>query len=73
VANRVTQVAVEILDSGGTARVTQVPVEVLVQHQPITFVRTTQIAVEVLVPAFPPGVWTPPIVIPLAKPTVRGT
>jgi len=35
--------------------------------------RTTQVAVEVLVPAHWPGVWAPPILIPYAKPTIRAT
>ena len=35
--------------------------------------RTTQVAVEVLIPAHWPGVWAPPILIPYAKPITRAT
>jgi len=49
-ADLVSQIPVEVVVSGGKVRVTQIPVEILVQHQPVTHVAVTQVAVEVLGP-----------------------
>jgi hypothetical protein len=72
-ANQVSQAAVEALEQpSGPAHATQVAVEALVQHSPVTYVWLTQAAVEVLRPAQYP-VWLPPILVPYGKPTVRGS